>query len=190
MHPAPAYPLTLMPATLPPGAVVAFAGKVADTVAPFESIIASYGWLICDGRSLKMADYPVLYQVIGTLYNAKDDPADSFRLPDYRGRFLRMANMDAPPAYGDPDTAERQLYNGTQDSGIGSLQDDALHDHTHFYPLIGGTPGKTGKSPEKVIPVSIDVQTDKVDNERGRIKLSQHETRPRNIYVYYIIRFI
>ena len=42
------------------------------------------GWLICDGRSLIRADYAYLFSVIGTSFGSVD--ADTFRLPDARGR--------------------------------------------------------------------------------------------------------
>lgn len=44
------------------------------------------GWLLCNGRSLQIADYPLLYQIIGTTFG-QSDPA-SFNLPDSRGRVL------------------------------------------------------------------------------------------------------
>jgi microcystin-dependent protein len=44
------------------------------------------GWLICDGRSLTRADYAYLFSVIGTSFGSVD--ADTFRLPDARGRVL------------------------------------------------------------------------------------------------------
>jgi microcystin-dependent protein len=46
----------------------------------------SYGWLICDGRSLSRAQYHDLYDVIGTTFGSVD--ADSFNIPDCRGRVL------------------------------------------------------------------------------------------------------
>ncbi len=45
-----------------------------------------YGWLICDGRSLNRADYPELFQVIGTSFGSLD--AHTFKLPDFRGRVI------------------------------------------------------------------------------------------------------
>jgi microcystin-dependent protein len=44
------------------------------------------GALICDGSSLLRADYPALFEVIGTTYGSAD--ADHFNIPDYEGRVL------------------------------------------------------------------------------------------------------
>ncbi len=70
----------------PVGAVVAFAGAVADTSSPAEFPVEAFGWLVCDGRMLAVASYPELFAVLGHLYGGVDG---QFQLPDYRGRFLR-----------------------------------------------------------------------------------------------------
>lgn len=47
-----------------------------------------YGWLKCDGSKVLRADYPELFEVIGTTYNNPevDIEDDSFRLPNFGGR--------------------------------------------------------------------------------------------------------
>ena len=42
------------------------------------------GWLACDGSIIPIADYQVLYTLIGTTYGG--DGQSSFALPDLRGR--------------------------------------------------------------------------------------------------------
>ncbi len=42
--------------------------------------------MLCDGRDLIIADYPVLYENIGTIYGGSAD-GKSFKLPNYGGRF-------------------------------------------------------------------------------------------------------
>lgn len=44
------------------------------------------GWLKCDGRSLSRALYAKLFQVVGTSFG--NDDANTFKLPDCRGRVL------------------------------------------------------------------------------------------------------
>jgi microcystin-dependent protein len=44
------------------------------------------GWLICDGRSISRQDYKHLYDVIGSAFGSLD--ADTFLLPDFRGRVM------------------------------------------------------------------------------------------------------
>ncbi|MDN2709786.1 phage tail protein [Janthinobacterium sp. SUN118] len=64
----------------PVGAVIAFAGTIADTS------IEAWGWMVCDGRLLGVSQYPELFATLGYLYGGAND---TFRLPDYRGCFLR-----------------------------------------------------------------------------------------------------
>ena len=45
---------------------------------------APVGWLPCDGRSLPIAQYDVLYSLIGTTYGG--DGVNTFNVPDLRGR--------------------------------------------------------------------------------------------------------
>lgn len=46
---------------------------------------APAGYLICDGASLNRADYPKLFEVIGTTYGSAS--GTTFNLPDLRQRF-------------------------------------------------------------------------------------------------------
>ena len=62
---------------VPVGAVTAFSGPNVPQ-----------GWLVCDGRVLSKKDYPQLYEAIGELYG-KGSNTGEFKLPDYRGMFLR-----------------------------------------------------------------------------------------------------
>lgn len=43
-----------------------------------------HGWLKCDGSALQIADYPELYEVIGTSFG--HNGAGTFRVPNVRGR--------------------------------------------------------------------------------------------------------
>lgn len=49
------------------------------------------GWMICDGRTLSNANYPELYEVIGTTFGSND--AFTFKLPDLRGRVMGGAGQ-------------------------------------------------------------------------------------------------
>lgn len=65
------------PPEVPPGAIVAFAGKVTNPPA---------GWLVCDGRALAVKDFKALFKVIGTIYGG--DGVNKFNLPDLQGRVV------------------------------------------------------------------------------------------------------
>ena len=55
------------------GEIRMFAGNFAPT-----------GWAFCDGQLLQIADYDVLFQLIGTTYGG--DGQQNFAVPDLRGR--------------------------------------------------------------------------------------------------------
>lgn len=53
------------------------------------------GWLACNGAILLKADFPDLFAAIGTTFNSGTVPADSFMVPDLRGRMpLGMASWE------------------------------------------------------------------------------------------------
>lgn len=68
-------------AIYPIGAVVAFAGHTELDV--------DDAWLPCDGSAYSRTDFEALYARLGDTYG---ETADTFNVPDYRGRFLRGAS--------------------------------------------------------------------------------------------------
>ena len=68
-------------AVFAPGTVAAFAGGTAPA-----------GWLFCDGSVQVRANFPDLFNAIGTAYNTSGETALQFRLPDLRGRVIAMAD--------------------------------------------------------------------------------------------------
>jgi len=93
--------------------------------------------LECNGASLSRTTYADLFAghllSIGTRYGAVD--ANSFYLPDYRGRTLRGWSSSAPLR--DVDSASRYADNpatfvpGITGNNVGSMQDDEFESHTH-----------------------------------------------------------
>lgn len=113
-------------AATPPGTVIAYA---ASDEPP--------GWLLCDGRAVSRKTYESLYNKILTKHG-EGDGANTFNLPDYRGRFLR--GVDDPDGAGglaaagrDPDASSRTAMStgGVAGNAVGSVQSDALQGHTH-----------------------------------------------------------
>ncbi|NWD58232.1 tail fiber protein [Pseudomonas veronii] len=47
------------------------------------------GWLKCNGAVILQASYPSLFSAIGTIWNTGGESNLQFRLPDYRGIFVR-----------------------------------------------------------------------------------------------------
>lgn len=54
-----------------------------------HSGVPSVGWLKCNGALLLRASYQRLFAMIGTAHNIGSETSLQFRLPDYRGEFIR-----------------------------------------------------------------------------------------------------
>jgi microcystin-dependent protein len=50
----------------------------------FGGTFAPVGWAFCQGQALSIAQYPALFQLLGTTYGG--DGVNTFNLPDLRGR--------------------------------------------------------------------------------------------------------
>lgn len=62
------------------------AGWLAGDIKETARTTAPEGWLMCDGTVKNRADYPVLFQAIGTTYNTGGETGAQFRLPSRQGR--------------------------------------------------------------------------------------------------------
>jgi len=195
-------------ALCPPGTIVAFGGTNDHPA----------GWLLCDGSAVASTNYPRLYAAItnawgnGTHHQGTvetpGNPGTDFNLPDLRGMFLRGVNHGRTTALFDPNSTNRPpLYgagDGNSGDNVGSVQwddTDKRHKHVmHNEPGIvspggpwylsddntylggSGTPrfGLKGGSPDE------DLKTGQAISTRST---TMDETRPKNAYVHYIIKY-
>jgi microcystin-dependent protein len=160
---------------VPPGTVVAFAGRIVDVPA---------GWLLCNGAAIPRGGlYSRLFAAIGAAHGSGDG-VSTFNLPDYRGRFLRGVNNSTGR---DPDVASRYASapGGFTGDSIGSLQDDSIGPHTHALSLEGtaGSNANSAVSSETGSGAAIDAP---VRSSGTNIRA---ETRPKNVYVNWIIKY-
>jgi len=102
---------------IPIGTVIAYAGWSDSQV---QEHLYQAGWLVCDGRELPSKQYSALYQVIQNGYGGQ--APDTFKLPDFRGVFLRGLDLG------------RQLDGGRR---LGSYQEDSNQNHTHDTMVAG-----------------------------------------------------
>jgi len=91
-----------------------FVGMVMPFPGDADKIPAEY--LVCDGRELARDQYPLLFSKIGYIYGGS---GGGFKLPDYRGYFLR--GVDGGSKH-DPDAATRATAGGQVGDFVGSLQ--------------------------------------------------------------------
>lgn len=174
---------------VPVGIVCPYAGRVADSsegdsgATGLQPVmwLERWGWMFCNGREVSIAAFPMLFAAIGTLYGG--DGKTVFQLPDYRGLFLRCTDSGAGV---DPDAGQRKSpATGETDVGVGSLQGDALQNHQHSYQFATAGSGSLqfqgGKAKLPGKPTAS-------GDPEGETVCTSSETRPRNIYVNYIIK--
>lgn len=150
----------------PSGAITMYGGASAPS-----------NWLLCDGTSYLRATYPALFTAIGTAFGAAD--GTHFNVPDLRGLFARGVDGGAG---NDPETSSRTAANpgGNTGDNVGSLQMDEVGPHTHTI--------NTYDLPRGIVTTAvaegnlIGIGTATTNASTGA------ETRPKNVYVNYIIK--
>jgi microcystin-dependent protein len=124
------------PDAVPLGMVIPFAGDFAKS----GSILRAAGWLPCTGDKQQVGNFQSLYQVISNYYGADDQ--NSFRLPDFRGQFLRGVQGQLRPGQSkpmDPDYLNRTAPQpalpqpGNSGNQVGSLEGGLFASHNHNY---------------------------------------------------------
>jgi microcystin-dependent protein len=179
----------------PVGAITAFAGAIGDN----GGVSLSECWLLCDGAPLSIDDaaFAQLFDVIGYNYGGSVEEG-IFRLPDYRGRFMRGADRGAGV---DPDACRRHHHaderprpdgSMAEPSGdtVGSIQKSATaRPHEAFtaclshLPQRGMTTGIPIGEPPKTATWNDGSRTVDTCTAGG-----DAESRPVNAYVNYFIK--
>jgi hypothetical protein len=147
--------------------------------------------MLCDGRTLSTSEHHALFAVIGHAWGQGRD-RNEFRLPDLRGRFVRGVNHDADDALRDPDRDLRgpSAPGGNTGNEVGSLQEDAAGPHVHPLSGVADAIGQ-GHGAEWIRFHATKVPDDSapvLSNSALIQPPGPAETRPRNVYVNWIIR--
>ena len=180
----------------PVGTVMAYAGhltgKTDPDLADNDLEFQAGGWMLCNGRPLEVLKYPELFNVLGNRYGGEGTGnSKTFKIPDYSGMFLRGVDHGSG---NDPDVDDRTPPPNGDNKEVGSTQEDALESHRHCYqkvekpaaPAQAGKPAIPGTQDNK--PTSAPTVDE--DNVCSPLKkVSKYETRPKNIYVNFIIKF-
>lgn len=168
-------------ANVPAGTVVFYAGVIDDD---HRRSLAISGWLVCDGRAKPtIVTAHELYEAIGERYSEPGGANGAFGIPDFRGRFLRALADDDEQ---DPGRGVRVgPVTDELDVGVGSRQVEMVQQHEHDYvpPIEGNTGDVAGGA-------AVGQQTPSTDllGSDGK-ELAGDETRPKNVYLYLLIRF-
>ena len=188
---------------IPVGTILPYGGDVSAKDA--RDKLENDGWLACDGWSYSTNDYKNLYDAIGYAFG-KD--GDKFRVPDLRGRFARGVDHGAKR---DPDADKRTSENGgNKGDMVGSVQDGDFQKHKHVQRSLQ----RIGDSPEckfeawdpnreKDAKYRADNGLRDNNDEHSMIHIytndepkevfencpsGGNETRPKNVYVNWIIK--
>lgn len=160
-----------------------FAGlDPGDIKAVAHNGVPSQGWLKCNGSVISRASYLRLFSTIGTIWNTGGETSLQFRLPDFRGEFLR----------GFDDGRGVDTSRSFASSQMGQLER-----HDHFLPTNGAGLNFTQPTiPDNLwdltheanpSPTTTTVATTYLDyGPRGSFGA---ETRPRNKTVNYWIKY-
>lgn len=151
--------------TIPVGAVMGFS---QGNVPP--------GWLECDGSVLSRSAYPDLFAAIGTTYNLGNETGLQFRLPDYRGEFLRGWDHGRGADVGRT---------------LGSFQSGSVGQHDHA--LASGNAAVTLQvARTNGTDMSFMGQSDGGSSTDDIVFTQQNtsapETRPRNVSIMYCVK--
>lgn len=142
------------------------------------------GWMYCEGQELAIAEFDVLFSVIGSTYGG--DNETTFRLPDLRGRAAVGAGTG-------PDLTPRPLG---QAAGIEqvTLTEPQLPKHHHL--LIGTTQAGATPSPAGALPAANETlkpYADSADTQMAAAMLGSagedqpHENMQPSLALRYII---
>ncbi|MCP4136798.1 MAG: hypothetical protein GY754_37860, partial [bacterium] len=153
------------------------------TIAPFAGTNIPDGWLLCDGGAYGRTAYSELFQAIGTAWGTPD--GSSFNVPDLRGIFLRGVDRGTGK---DPDASARGAINsgGNAGNNVGSYQVDEFENHFHYMELYWGGWGDAPNFNHWVHPGDY---TRGAGGRNSNSAGGSTETRPKNAYVNYIIKY-
>jgi hypothetical protein len=159
----------------PVGAVIPFAG-----ILPGGAV-----WLKCNGEEVSADEYAELADLLDYAYGG-DREKKRFRLPDYRGTFLRGTDRGAGV---DPDAGRREAVDGVGAGGdqVGTVQDWATaRPHKPFRGRVPHLPTGTWTG-------SAATMMTLTGTGGGHVRETltgggDPETRPVNVYVEYYIK--
>lgn len=175
----------LNPTPLPPPKIETFPSGFIATFAMQE---VPNGWLLCDGATYKRKDYPQLFKAIGDKWGKDSDT--TFKVPDFRGMFLRGFDD------GRGLDADRLFANEQQDSikshtHICTIEEAGEHTHNFQYAGVGWNANDIGRRNPYYHYETMTGTTQTAGVHTHKVTLSstgEAETRPVNTTVVYAIK--
>jgi hypothetical protein len=166
----------------PVGTILAYGGPMSDSI---EAHLKQMRWLICNGQQFDRTNFDQLHQVIGEFWG-RGNGLTTFNLPNLQGLFLRGVD---PNGTNDPDFRERTNWRGEKGPDVGSFQADAFREHNHAIPKYVYDYGSINEKAPSTIPNGVGNAFAWDGNGLGTGNRGDKETRPKNAYVYYLIKY-
>lgn len=185
---------------IPAGTIVAYGGKVTGKQ---RDRLWRAGWLPCDGTVLQESQGLAVFQVIERYWGGNKERRE-YKLPDLRGRFVRGV-LGTGPQKREPKADERVVSakGGNDRNNVGSGQGFATalpptgfsgttnNGGAHARPMGVRTGGdRAGTNPANGLGHNMPGATMSVGAHRHEFTVTggDEETRPRNVYVNWIIK--
>jgi hypothetical protein len=178
---------------MPIGAIITYAGAVADNTDDITVYGCKGTWRLCNGAEYDPMEFTHLHLVLNDAWGTN-------RLPDLRGTFLRGTNYTASDGFADPEIAARDRR-GTNDNvgnEVGSFQLDAMQNVTGKlgeFNTFANTPSlATNPFYHQWVPRTTGIGSGSSDPwnailfDLSRSARTSTETRPQNANVNFIIR--
>ncbi|WP_375653269.1 MULTISPECIES: tail fiber protein [unclassified Bartonella] len=158
-------------------------------IATFAMQNVPNGWLLCDGKAYKREDYPQLFNAIGDKWGK--DSNKTFKVPDFRGMFLRGFD-NGRGLDGGRKFADEQQDSIKSHTHIGSIENAGEHAHNFEYKGVGWPVGDIGRLPNHyTYNATLKGRTGSAGAHTHKVTLShtgEAETRPVNATVVYAIK--
>ena len=163
-------------------------------IIPFPVETPPAGYLECAGQLVSQTGtYAALYAFLknGTSYCIYGQTATHFYVPDLRGAFMRGWNHGSTTAIKDPDAASRSTCkiggtdptSGASGDKVGTRQLDEVKGHVHSFYSSRGDGGSIS------YPYHDTELNDTSTREYSTSQTGGNESRPRNVYVMFCIKF-
>lgn len=170
--------------SVPVGTILIYTDTIPEVDTVYQPPGAP-GFLYCNGAEITGLVYPTLKTLLGTSWgNGGDTDPNTVNLPDLRGMIVRGVNGARSDGKQDPgDGRTSMLPGGNTGNKRGSYQSHALEQHTHAYTRRSTT--YTADSG------GTNVWRSDASHDTSGVNGAQvsSETRPKNAYVHYIIKY-
>jgi microcystin-dependent protein len=141
------------------------------TINFFDASVAPQGWLICDGSTHNISDYPELATFYASVHGSANfyggDGTTTFAVPDLRGEFLRGTGTNGHANQGDG-------------ANVGVHQDGTIIGDIQRWASRVGFMNPHIQNPDKSMSITGEYQSATRNNEGTDTNMGFYTSRPTN----------